>query len=104
MTTQQITLPTTQNAEWGFWGTMTKAGRDANAEWDKACTYIKSLNPKVGGIKVTNEEMRYFLDSKSGRHLADAVISKGSIEAVDKQQLVLSQGFWFFDRIREVRT
>jgi hypothetical protein len=101
--TKTPSIPATQNTYWGFWGTIENGGRDTQAEWNKAFTFIKGLNPMVGGVKVTDEEIRGFLDSKGGRHLADGVIDTGSIEAVHAKWPIIGNGLWFFETIRAFR-
>ena len=96
-------IPATQNTDWGFWGTINNGERDTQAEWNKAFTFIKGLNPMVGGVKVTDEEIRGFLDSKAGRHLADGVIDQGSIEAVHARWSIIGSGLWFAETIRAFR-
>ena len=98
-----MNTPTTQNETWGFFGTMVQVGKDAQAEWTKAFAFIKSLNAKVHGKAVSDEEIRGFLDSKAGRHLADAVYDTGSIEKVHAKWAINSKGFWFFDTIAAFR-
>lgn len=96
-------IPAAQNTDWGFWGTIENGERDTQAEWNKAFTFIKGLNPMVGGVKVTDEEIRGFLDSKGGRHLADGVIDTGSIEAVHAKWSIVGNGLWFIDTVRAFR-
>jgi len=63
MTTQQ-TIPVTQNAAWGFWGTMNE---HASAAWPLAMTAISDATGQP------LESVRAFLDSRHGRHFADHV-------------------------------
>ena len=58
------TTPTTQNEAWGFWGTM---GGNACVAWPIAMTQIADVTGEP------LESVRIFLDSKQGRHFADAV-------------------------------
>lgn len=58
------TTPTTQNEAWGFWGTM---GGHACVAWSIAMTQIADVTGE------SLESVRAFLDSKQGRHFADAV-------------------------------
>ena len=58
------TTPTTQNEAWGFWGTM---GVHACVAWPIAMTQIADVTGEP------LESVRIFLDSKQGRHFADAV-------------------------------
>jgi hypothetical protein len=57
-------MPNTQNESWGFWGTM---GGYASIAWPIAMTEIS----KATGEPF--ESVRVFLDSRHGRHFADAV-------------------------------
>lgn len=98
-----MNAPISQNTTWGFWGTIESAGKDAQAEWNKAFSFIKSLQPVVGGLAVTDNEIRGFLDAKPGRHLADSVVDIGSIEAVHAKWSVIGNGLWFSDTIRAFR-
>jgi hypothetical protein len=55
---------TTQNESWGFWGTM---GEHAPSAWPLASRAI------AGATGCEPEQVRAFLDSRHGRHFADAV-------------------------------
>jgi len=56
---------TTQNEEWGFWGTCEHIGCNQAVAWDAASRFfIKIFN-------LTPEEARELLDARFGRHLAD---------------------------------
>ena len=55
---------TTQNEAWGFWGAM---GGHASVAWPVAMTQIADATGEPF------ESVRLFLDSKQGRHFADAV-------------------------------
>ena len=55
-----------QNIDWGFFGTM---GDDAEAAWPLAMAAITEATGE------DDETVRSFLDSKSGRHFADDVLS-----------------------------
>lgn len=64
----------TQNQEWGFWGTTSNWGEDENldesmieAEWVSAFAVVAATNPRWSA-----EDIRTFLDSRYGRHFADA--------------------------------
>ena len=61
-TTTQI--PATQNASWGFYGTMNE---QAEAAWPLAMTAISDATSQP------LESVRAFLDSRHGRHFADDV-------------------------------
>jgi hypothetical protein len=57
-------IPATQNDAWGFYGTMNE---QADAAWPLAMTAISDATcPPL-------ESVRTFLDSRHGRHFADAV-------------------------------
>lgn len=58
-------LPATQNESWGFWGTM---GGHASVAWPIALTEISKATGE------SPEDVRPFLDSRHGRHFADAVL------------------------------
>ncbi|WP_395830507.1 hypothetical protein [Elstera sp.] len=57
----------TQNAAWGFFGTMGRANADSVQAWALA---FAALTAATGA---TAEEIRAFLDSGHGRHFADDV-------------------------------
>ncbi len=61
------TILPTRNEEWGFTGTMQRAGAAMPEAWDKAFTAIAKA---TGGEP---EGVRDFLDSLYGRHFADSV-------------------------------
>ena len=61
-TNQQI--PATQNDAWGFWGTMNE---HASTAWPLAMTAISDATGQP------LESVRFFLDSRHGRHFADEV-------------------------------
>jgi hypothetical protein len=62
-------IPTTENPEWGFFGTMTRQATacPTGASWNAALTAI------VAATACTADEARVFLDSRYGRHFADDV-------------------------------
>jgi hypothetical protein len=64
-----LAIPTTENPEWGFFGTMTRQASASSAEaaWSTAVTAI------VAATTCTPDEVRVFLDSRYGRHFADDV-------------------------------
>lgn len=75
-------LPT-GNPSFGFYGTVTRAPeRDATSDaiWNEACAAIWHTLPfTLGPIIATDtaaEAIRNFLDSRDGRHFADAVIGR----------------------------
>ena len=66
--------PATQNEAWGFYGTMTQRGIDANAAWEIAAREI---------AKATScdlAETGAFLDSRQGRHFADTVSDRTDLK------------------------
>ena len=66
MTTETIR---TENQEWGFYGTWSRneSGIDVGWAWNMAVTAITENSER------TQEYARDFLDSRMGRHLADAM-------------------------------
>lgn len=60
----EIHIPTTQNQDWGFWGTM---GEHAQAAWPIAMRAVAEATGEA------IESVRPFLDSRHGRHFADDV-------------------------------
>ena len=64
MNTTTTQLPTTENPDWGFWGTM---DNHADKAWPLA---IKIIGQTTG---LEPEAVRAFLDSRYGRHFADEV-------------------------------
>ena len=77
-TNTNTSIPSTQNEDWGFWGTMQDK---APAAWAIALPAIA----KITGC--TPEAVRAFLDSRHGRHFADEVqnhlyVGKGLEQAV----------------------
>ena len=64
MTTTKI--PSSQNVNWGFWGTMKE---HAQAAWPIAMTAISDATFQP------LESVRAFLDSRHGRHFADDVLN-----------------------------
>ena len=63
-TNTDTAIPATQNESWGFWGTMRGY---ASVAWPMAMTAIAEATGE------SLEDVRAFLDSKSGRHFADEV-------------------------------
>jgi hypothetical protein len=63
-TNTHTAIPATQNESWGFWGTMRGY---ASVAWPLAMTAIADATGQP------LEDVRAFLDSKSGRHFADEV-------------------------------
>lgn len=66
MTTDR-NIPATQNEAWGFWGTMES---QASAAWPLAMTAISDATGQPF------ESVWIFLDSRHGRHFADAVLNQ----------------------------
>jgi hypothetical protein len=64
-----LAVPTTENPEWGFFGTMTRqtSASPTEAVWTAALTAI------VAATACTPDEARVFLDNRYGRHFADDV-------------------------------
>ena len=59
-------IPTTQNEEWGFWGTMRHEGCQEET-WEQAIIAVSSI------LWCEYEDARLVLDSTVGRHIADTV-------------------------------
>lgn len=59
-----LKIPASENESWGFWGTM---GGYASIAWPIA---MKGISKATGE---PFESIRIFLDSRHGRHFADAV-------------------------------
>ena len=59
----------TKNADWGFWGTVSLRTEPSDL-WNEAFRQIKTF----GGEGVSKEGVRFFLDSRYGRHFADTVL------------------------------
>jgi len=57
-------IPTSQNQEWGYWGTLNE---HAPAAWPLAMTAIADATHE------SFDAVRVFLDSRHGRHFADDV-------------------------------
>lgn len=64
MTTNTTQFPTTQNEDWGFWGTMQE---HAHAAW------LLAMSAIVHATQCDPEQIRAFLDSRHGRHFADDI-------------------------------
>jgi hypothetical protein len=64
-----LAIPTTENPEWGFFGTMRRQAPASPTEavWSAALTAI------VAATTCTPDEPLVFLDSRYGRHFADDV-------------------------------
>lgn len=70
MTTAATILPT-RNPEWGFFGTIERAGESAETAWVTASEEIAGALDAHDGC--APEGIRDFLDSRLGRHFADMV-------------------------------
>ena len=69
----------TQNEEWGFYGTINNhySKEKTDKKWGEAFKLLLDLSQK------TPEEIRDYLDSRSGRKLADCVIDlKGNLKDI----------------------
>lgn len=65
------------NKGWGFWGAAATTGRlDVQAAWDEVAAYVMAEHG------LTADQARQLLDSRFGRHLADAMASGGSVAAI----------------------
>lgn len=73
MTTTTKTRTDTRNAAWGFYGTIERAGLDAERAWDAAFDAITDATDAHDPNCYGPEGVRDFLDSRSGRHFADEV-------------------------------
>ena len=62
---KNFTALPTANEEWGFWGTSTANGYDAELTWATTSKFLAKH------FELTAEETRTVLDSRFGRHLAD---------------------------------
>jgi hypothetical protein len=62
-------IPNTNNREWGFFGTMTRAHNESVA----TTTWQVAGGALVATLGVTPEVAQTILDSTVGRHLADQV-------------------------------
>jgi hypothetical protein len=65
-----------QNQAWGFWGTLSGAGLDPAEHWVHASTVLAAR------YAINQVQVRDFLDSRTGRHLADAVADGSPVESV----------------------
>ena len=71
----------TRNAAFGFYGTIETAGLDAERAWDAA---FEAIADETGADDDAfgPEGIRGFLDSRLGRHFADAVVD-GTMSGLD---------------------
>ena len=79
MTTAKLILET-RNAGFGFYGTIATAGLDAELAWEAAVEAIADETSAHGAFGP--EGIRDFLDSRLGRHFADAVVD-GTMSGLD---------------------
>jgi hypothetical protein len=104
-------IPTTKNEGWGFWGTLSGSDRDVTIEWAAAIIWIKETGAAVDGKLVTDDEIRGFLDSRMGRHIADQMIGNGltfkealvQVGRFTSATQALYKGYDFAGTIREFR-
>ena len=67
--TKTKTMPPTDNAQWGFWGTSERNGYDAAMAWQAGGDALATA------FDLTPVEIRDLLDARFGRHLADDLSS-----------------------------
>ena len=97
--------PATQNPGWGFWGTATRNGYDPQMTWNTAADALATV------FDLKNEEVRFLLDARFGRHLADdlSFIKGGpnNPEAIERHIMVrLADRIWrkwFATAVREAK-
>lgn len=93
------TILETRNAAWGFFGTMTQAGHDAEYAWNAASAAIADA---IGDHdSYAAEGIRDFLDSRHGRHFADTVaglIQSGLSFEVALSEAITQWQTWRIDR------
>ena len=70
MTTATTTLKT-QNPEWGFFGTIERAGECPETAWELAFEAIQDATDAHDENAYGPDGVRDFLDSRDGRHFAD---------------------------------
>lgn len=69
----------TNNQDWGFFGTIALANCDqAQEAWDMAMEKLEAETSH------TPEDIRTWLDSRSGRHFADNVVEKLRNESLEE--------------------
>ena len=88
--TTAATILTTRNEAWGFFGTCYTAGLDADKAWALAFAAIQNATNAHDENAYGPDGVRDFLDSKDGRHFADAVAdahmtNNGDLEAAIKR-------------------
>ena len=72
MTTATSTLKT-RNPEWGFFGTIERAGESPETAWELAFEAIQDATGAHDENAYGPDGVRDFLDSRDGRHFADEV-------------------------------
>ncbi len=87
MTNKQILE--TKNKEYGFWGTTLNNYNQNQTQnrWNEAFEILMQLSGKSA------EDIREFLDGRSGRHLADYCINNKNVK-----QVILEQYFKWIDK------
>ncbi len=88
MTSSTILL--TKNTAWGFWGSM---GEDAPAAWPRAFVAIHEATT------TDPDSVRAFLDSRHGRHFADAVNDALATASSLADAIAVATGQWMLWRI-----
>lgn len=68
----------TNNEAWGLWGTATMNGQNASELWARCINWLQT------GYGMEEIDARNFLDSKHGRHLADALTGM-TLDEIDTQ-------------------
>lgn len=85
------------NQDWGYTGELKRAGDRKLTSWDELSRFLLARYPRLDPIDVRN-----FLDSRTGRHLADAATFHG-----DNAIAVFTdpkQARWLDRDAREVRS
>ena len=90
-------IPTTDNSDWGFWGTwevargevLSREARGTDTERDIAIVSTSDAWRMVFERKayLKRDALRRFLDDRSGRHLADWILSRVSKGATLEQAI-----------------
>jgi hypothetical protein len=60
------TIPSTNNTDWGFWGTAGRNGYDQQMTWEAVSDALATA------FDLTPEQVRELLDARFGRHLAES--------------------------------
>lgn len=93
----------TQNESYGFYGTIyewTRSDCATQTIWGDTFNWMLKNAPKVDGKKVTPQEIRGFLDSKAGRHIADQLRCGKNIDQIEG---LFTKGYWFPQTISSFR-